>query len=141
MAVLSVRRAVETYSYSRVSTISAPNLWPRAPARRPTRGRLQVPWIRNHPPPLPHQILGERIGLHGAARHDVEHIGPAVVEAQPVVRGAGIEQESVAGRQVGQRQHLIGMEVQDEETPPPASASLNAATRSPSSGTTTSVSV
>ena len=48
----------------------------------------------------------------------MEHVGAAVVQAQPVVRGAGIEQQRVGGfRQIGQRQNLIGVQIQDEEAP------------------------
>ena len=44
-------------------------------------------------PMLPHQILCERVGQHGARRGNMNDVHPAVVLAQPVVGRARIEED------------------------------------------------
>ena len=47
-------------------------------------------------PLLPHQILRQRVGEHRAGRGNMDHIGAAILLAQPVVDRAGVQQHGLA---------------------------------------------
>ena len=48
-------------------------------------------------PTLDDKILNERIGKHCSARQQVKQVGPAILAAQPIIRGCGVEDRRGGG--------------------------------------------
>ena len=66
-------------------------------------------------PSLDREILHQRIGQHGPAGQEMQHAGPAIRPAQPVVGRRGIEQRQPFGlRQIGHLQQQVGRQIRDE---------------------------
>src|SRR5262249_37223015 len=67
-------------------------------------------------PLLPHQILGKRVCEHRAGRRNMDHIGAAILLAQPIVDRSRIEENGSAIAQcVGSFQQRIRGKIGDDE--------------------------